>query len=210
MEETVKAPVVTTVRHRMNSDGRGVATLVGFYGCPLRCRYCLNPFSFAVDTRRTDMTPQMLYDAVKADELYFLATGGGVTFGGGEPLLYAHFLEDFRKVCGERWHLCAETSLWIPESHVHVAAGCIDHFYVDVKDTDPVIYHRYTGQENTKVLENLQLLLSLVGLERITVRLPLIPGYNTEEHRRISKERLADLGVTEFDCFTYQTEINKP
>lgn len=30
-------------RHRLDSDGQGVTTLVGFHGCPLRCRCCLNP-----------------------------------------------------------------------------------------------------------------------------------------------------------------------
>ena len=204
------APVITFARHRMQSDGKGVTTLVCFHGCPLRCTYCLNPFSFAQQTRRTEITAEKLYEAVKGDELYFLTTGGGVTFGGGEPLLQAHFLADFRKICGEKWHLCAETSLWVAEENVRVAAGCIDHFYVDVKDTNPEIYCAYTGQENEKVLENLRMLLALVGPERITVRLPLIPEYNTEEDRQVSRQLLAQMGVTDFDCFTYQMEINKP
>lgn len=205
-----KAQVITFSRLRMQTDGKGVTTLVCFYGCPLRCRYCLNPFSFAEDTRCSDMTPQMLYDAVKRDELYFLATGGGVTFGGGEPLLQASFLREFRRICGKAWHLCAETSLWVTEQQVRIAAECIDHFYVDVKDTNPQIYREYTGRDNEKVLHNLRLLLLLAGPERVTVRLPLIPGYNTEEDRQASRELLMQMGVTNFDCFTYQTQINKP
>ena len=204
------APVITFARHRMQSDGKGVTTLVCFHGCPLRCKYCLNPFSFAQQTRRTEITAEKLYEAVKGDELYFLATGGGVTFGGGEPLLQAPFLADFRKICGENWHLCAETSLWVTQAQVRIAAACIDHFYVDVKDINPEIYRAYTGQENEKVLENLRLLLSLVGPERITVRLPLIPGYNTEEDRQTSQRLLTQMGITNFDCFTYQTQISKP
>jgi len=204
------APVITFARHRMQSDGKGVTTLVCFHGCPLRCKYCLNPFSFAQQTRRTEITAEKLYEAVKGDELYFLATGGGVTFGGGEPLLQAPFLADFRKICGENWHLCAETSLWVTQAQVRIAAACIDHFYVDVKDINPKIYRAYTGQENEKVLENLRLLLSLVGPERITVRLPLIPGYNTEEDRQTSQRLLTQMGITNFDCFTYQTQISKP
>jgi len=87
------APVITCDRHRIATDGVGVTTLVCFHGCPLRCKYCINPFSFAPDTRRADMTAEQLYQKVKVDELYFLATGGGITFGGGEPLLYPEFLE---------------------------------------------------------------------------------------------------------------------
>ena len=166
-EKTLTAPVITAVRHRMQSDGQGVTTLVCFHGCPLRCRWCLNPFSYAPDTRREDLTARMLYDRVKVDELYFLATGGGVTFGGGEPLLYAAFLEEFRQVCGDSWHLCAETSLAVPWENVRRAARCIDLFYVDCKDTDPQIYHSYTGRDNSLMLENLQKLTALIGPERI-------------------------------------------
>lgn len=201
-----EAPVITFSRHRMLVDGKGVTTLVCFHGCPLRCKWCLNPFSFAPETKRTQMTAQMLYDRVKIDELYFLATGGGVTFGGGEPLLYAPFLQEFRAVCGKDWHLCAETSLNVPWENVETAAGCIDHFYIDCKDTNPVIYHRYTGKDNTLMLENLQKLLFLVGPERIILRLPLIPDFNTEEDRAASQALLEEMGVTNFDLFTYRTK----
>ncbi len=199
-----QAPVITCSRLRMQTDGRGVTTLVCFHGCPLRCRWCFNPFSFAEDTRRELLTAQMLYDRVKIDSLYFLATGGGITFGGGEPLLYAPFLGEFRDICGEGWHLCAETSLAVPLENIPIAAGCIDHFYVDCKDTDPEIYRRYTGRDNGLMLSNLERLLALAGPERITVRLPLIPEFNTEEDRKASQNRLTAMGVCNFDLFTYQ------
>lgn len=198
------APVVTMSRHRMASDGQGVTTLVCFHGCPLRCKYCLNPFSFAPDTKTTPMTPAVLYEKTKCDELYFLATGGGVTFGGGEPLLYAPFLKVFRELCGTQWHLCAETSLAVSWEDVQTAAECIDVFYVDCKDTDSDIYRRYTGGENALMLENLRKLIDLVGANRVVVRLPLIPGYNTEENRKNSQTALERMGVTQFDRFTYR------
>lgn len=175
-----------------------------FHGCPLRCAWCINPFSFAPDTKRTDMTPKELYDKVKVDNLYFLATGGGVTFGGGEPLLYADFIKEFRSICGNEWHLCAETSLNVPAENVKLAAECIDMFYVDCKDTNHEIYSRYTGKDNRNMLENLKMLVDLVGAERITVRLPLIPQYNTEEDRQKSRYLLAKMGITRFDEFTYK------
>lgn len=206
MTQETRAPVITVVRHRMETDGQGVTSLVCFHGCPLQCKFCINPFSFAPDTRRAVMTPQALYDQVKIDALYFLATGGGVTFGGGEPLLYAPFLKDFRRICGREWHLCAETSLAVPWENVQVAAECIDMFYVDCKDTNPDIYRRYTGKENGTMLENLEKLLKIVGPERVIVRLPLIPGYNSEKERHISRKQLTDIGVTQFDLFTYKVD----
>lgn len=200
------APVIAVSRLRMKIDGPGITTLVCFHGCPLRCHWCINPFSFAPETKRNHMTAQQLYEQVKLDELYFLSTGGGVTFGGGEPLLYPTFLQDFRQICGGQWHLCAETSLLVPWENVERAAGCIDHFYVDCKDTDPAIYRRYTGQDNSLMLENLKRLLALAGPERITVRVPLIPDFNTEENQQRSQDTLEEMGICNFDLFTYRTE----
>ena len=198
------APVIVCDRHRIATDGVGVTTLVCFHGCPLRCKYCINPFSFAPDTRRTDMTTEQLYEKVKIDELYFLATGGGVTFGGGEPLLYSCFLREFRALCGGAWSLYAETSLNVPWENVEQAAECIDVFYVDIKDTAPDIYRSYTGQENGRVMDNLKRLTERIGPERIVVRLPLIPEFNAEEDRAHSQRLLSEFGLTQFDLFEYK------
>lgn len=200
------APVIAVSRLRMKIDGPGITTLVCFHGCPLRCHWCINPFSFAPETKRNHMTAQQLYEQVKLDELYFLSTGGGVTFGGGEPLLYPTFLQDFRQVCGGEWHLCAETSLSVPWENVEQVATCIDHFYVDCKDTDPAIYRRYTGQDNALMLGNMERLLALVGPERITVRVPVIPDFNTEENQQRSRATLEAMGIRNFDLFTYRTD----
>lgn len=198
------APVITCARHRIQCDGQGITTLVAFYGCPLRCRWCLNPFSYDPAVRRTMMTPQQLYDRVKIDDLYFLATGGGITFGGGEPLLYPDFLTQFRQIAPESWHICAETSLAVPWENVEKAAGCIDLFYVDCKDANPEIYRSYTGADNQRMIENLQKLLALVSPERIILRIPLIPEYNTAEDQLSSRLFFEKMGITQFDLFPYQ------
>ena len=197
------APVITCSRLRMQTDGQGVTTLVCFHGCPLRCKWCINAFTFAPDTRYRTVTPLELYEKVKVDGLYFVATGGGVTFGGGEPLLQAGFIKEFRQLCGQDWHICAETSLNVPWENVELAATAVDLFIIDCKDTDPGIYKAYTGKDNAQMLKNLQKLLELIGPDRIVVRVPLIPEYNTEENRAESKKLLEDMGITNFDLFAY-------
>lgn len=203
-------PLCFLDRLRMGTDGKGVTALVGAYGCPLACRMCLNPQTWRKDTRFEWVTPADLLARVKQDSLYYLATGGGITFGGGEPLTHAAFIRAFRAVCPADWHLYAETSLHVPPENVRTAAACIDRFFVDIKDTDPAVYRAYTGQDNELTLQNLSLLLSLAGAERVTVRVPLIPGYNTEEARARSLELLARMGVTHTDCFTYRVPRNNP
>ncbi len=206
MNETniITAPVVTYSRHRLATDGQGVTTLVIFHGCPLRCKYCINPYTFDPKTKMKEFTPEMLYDELKIDDLYFRATGGGVTFGGGEPLMRADFLRRFREICGKQWHLCAETSLALPWENVYTASQCIDTFYIDCKDTDPDIYLNYTGKDNSLMLQNLEMLTKIIPPERIIVRLPLIPEFNTDENREKSKKRLSGMGIMNFDLFDYK------
>lgn len=188
----------------MGTDGIGITTLVGFYGCPLRCKYCLNPHSFSPDTRYDEMTAEELYKKLKCDDLYFVATGGGVTFGGGEPLLNIAFLEEFKSIVGDRWRLVAETCLSVEEENVRRAVAVFDEFIVDVKDTSPDIYRAYTGKDGYLALNNLKILVDKVGGDRVIVRLPLIPDYNTPDDQKKSEEILRSIGVTKFDKFTYR------
>lgn len=87
-------------------------------------------------------TPEALYDALAVDDLYFQATNGGVTFGGGEPLMHADFLRAFIRLVNGRWRVRAETSLHVPPEN---AVLPLDEYIVDIKDMNPAIYHAYTA-----------------------------------------------------------------
>lgn len=201
-----EAPFIAISRLRMLTDGDGVTTLAAFYGCPLRCKYCLNPQSFSSETKTKSYTPRELYDEVKIDELYFLATGGGIAFGGGEPLLYPEFIKNFRNVCGNAWKIWVETSLNVPWENIEGSVGAIDKYIIDCKDTNSDIYKKYTGKDNKIMLENLKRLIILKGAENITVRVPLIEGYNTEDDRTKTIEKLLESGVlkSKIDTFKYR------
>lgn len=198
-------PVFSIERHRLVTDGQGVTTLVGAYGCPLQCRYCINPHAWAPSTldKCTYLTPRQLYDKVKIDNLYFLATGGGVTFGGGESLLHAPFIAAFRQVCGSGWHLAVETSLHVPSRNLEQVLGAVDEFIVDIKDMDGAVYESYTGQPQAPLEENLRRLAEAVPPERVQIRIPRIPSYNTQEHILASREKLQRLGFTRLEVFDY-------
>jgi pyruvate formate lyase activating enzyme len=71
---------------------------------------------------------------------------------------------------------------------------------------NPDIYERYTGKKNDLLRQNLTLLLELVSPDRVTVRLPLIPGFNTEADRTHSQSVLSQMGVTKFNHLTYQVK----
>lgn len=89
-------------RLRINSECDGVSTLIGCMGCPLRCAYCFNPFTWYGSVEPKKYSIDELYEEVKLDNLYFLATEGDLVFGGGEPLLYSTFIKEFIKIY-ENW-----------------------------------------------------------------------------------------------------------
>ena len=189
-------------RHRLTTDGEGVTTLVAFNGCPLRCKYCLNKTSWEPEKGR-DYTPETLFEEVKIDQLYFLATHGGVTFGGGEPLLQVEFIKAFRELCGPQWQIVAETSLNVPFKNVEALDSVLDGYIVDIKDMNPEIYKAYTGKDNTLVLSNLQWILQHGDPKRVMVRVPHIPEFNTDEDVAKSIECLKAMGVMNIDEFNY-------
>ena len=198
----ITAHIFAVSRHRLATDGDGCTTLVTFNGCPLRCKYCLNKISWEAEKGKV-YTPESLFEEVKIDQLYFLATHGGVTFGGGEPLLQVEFIKEFRSFCGTQWRLLAETSLNVPLENVQTVDPFLDGYIVDIKDMDAEIYQNYTGKDNTLVLNNLEWVLRQGGPGRVTVRVPHIPNFNTDEDVARSKERLAAMGVKNLDEFLY-------
>ena len=190
-------------RHRIGIDGTGVHTLVCFPGCPLSCRFCINPETTWPEDRFPRYSSEELLENVKVDDLYFQATGGGLTFGGGEPALRADFIVRFRALCD--WKIDLETALNVPPGKVGTLMEVVDHFFIDIKDMDPEVYRSYTGKDNALVLENLHILASRA--DDCTLRLPLIPGYNTDAHRDRSEAVLREMGFTQFDRFNYKTDI---
>ena len=184
------------------TDGQGVTTLVAFNGCPLRCKYCLNKTCWDPE-KGGEYTPETLFEEVKIDQLYFLATQGGVTFGGGEPLMQVEFLKEFRGFCGPQWRLVVETSLNVPRADLEALDPVIDGYIIDIKDVNPVIYQAYTGKDNALVMSNLAWLLHHGGADRIKVRMPHIPEFNTDEDVENTKKRLLEMGVAHLEEFTY-------
>lgn len=201
MEQTT-FPLIGIARHRMGIDGSGITTLVAGAGCPLQCKWCINQ-KLLQEAPVRHVTAQQLLELVKKDDLYYRATGGGITFGGGESLLHADFIRAFRQICPSEWRISVETSLCVPETLVAAAADAADMFIIDCKDMNAEIYKRYTGGDSSLMMNNLRYLLERTGPEQILVRVPLIPEYNTETDQEASRKILLEMGVKNLDLFKY-------
>ena len=199
----MKTPLIGICRHRLATDGEGITTLVAFHGCSLRCKYCLNEQCLRADGVWREMDVQEILEELMVDDLYFKATGGGVTFGGGEPLLRSEEIVSFCKQKPKEWHIYLETSLNVNRRHLEEVAPCIDHYYIDIKDMNPDIYRQYASADNRQVIDNLHWLAAHVDTGKVTIRLPHIPDYNMKFDIAESRKRLAAMGFVDFDCFDY-------
>lgn len=205
----VTLPVMAISRLRMATDGAGVTTLVVSQGCPLRCQYCLNPFTWKEAAPARAYTPEELLEATRQDSLYFCATGGGITFGGGEPLLHSSFIAAFHSIAPADWRINIETSLQVPEENLRAILPFVHTLIVDCKDLHPDIYQAYTGRTPDRMLANLALAAQHLPPEQILVRVPLIPGFNTPALQEENAGTLRAMGFSHLDLFPYKTEIHK-
>lgn len=139
-------------------DGPGVRLVVFTQGCPLRCKYCHNPDTWALDQGRlVDVEDVMRqYEGCKD----FLKNGG-ITVTGGEPLLQIDFLIELFAECKRRGiHTCIDTSgvVFNPNSERFLAKldellTLTDLILLDIKHIDPEEHKELTGFDNANILE---------------------------------------------------------
>ena len=197
--------IININRHRLSVDGHGVTTLIILSGCPLRCEYCINKKALLRPVKQME-TSELLPD-ILIDYCYFVATDGGITFGGGEPLLQPDGIVEVINNLPPKVSVNIETSLNIP----HYALGKLlstklgndINWIIDIKTIDSKIYTDYTRLSNSQVINNLKVLASKGLQDRCIVRVPLIPGYNDEYDITKSIEFLNTLGYYNIDKFTY-------
>lgn len=202
--------VIGLDRHRIGVDGKGITALVAFHGCNLRCKFCLNPQCFSSPDGLRKFTPESLYIELKNDDLYYRASGGGVCFGGGEPLLKAAFISRFREICGNQWTITVETSLNAPYPLVESLASVVDEWIVDIKTGEPESYRAYTGGDFFVASDNLRRLVEEchVSPDKILIRIPIIPGFTDEQQALTTQQIFRNRGFNRFDIFSYRAQIS--
>lgn len=189
-------------RHRFTVDGKGITTLVGLYGCPLRCRYCINKDILST-ARYREMSPRELAEELMIDYCYFLATGGGVTLGGGESLLYAGEIRELKELLPAKVNVNVETSLNVDRHDLECVLDSVDHMIIDIKTLNPAVYESYTGVSPQKTVENLRYLSERKLQHKCTVRIPEIPGFASEADIAQTREEILGLGFEDIDVFQY-------
>lgn len=197
--------VLTVNRHRLATDGKGVTSLVALAGCPLSCKYCINMDVFD-KAGITEYEVEKLWDELSIDYCYFVATGGGVTFGGGEPLLQADAIADFLKILPERVTVNFETSLNVSldEQLFKEMMSAQVSFIIDIKSMDKALYQEYTGLANDNVMENLKMIEGYGYQDNCKIRIPNIPDMKSKTMTKEDEVKLIKaMGFNNIEQFDY-------
>lgn len=157
-------------------DGPGIRTVIFMQGCHLRCRYCHNPDTWDCNSSvALKYSSEELFEIILRSIPYFKASGGGVTFSGGEPLLQHEFVKEVCLKCQQNnIHTAIDSSLYVNSDWVMDILPVTDLFLADIKHMDNESSRLITGASNKHNLANLQL-INEEGKE-IWIRYVVVPG----------------------------------
>lgn len=132
-----------------------------------------------------------LADRLRRDKVFYKSSGGGVTFSGGEPTLHMAFAGELSHLLKQEGiEVLLETSGFF--SWDRFSAELLPNLstvYFDLKLADPELHRRYTGQDNARIVSNLEKLAELArsyeGKEKegfeLLVRVPLVPEITAQD-----------------------------
>ena len=191
-------------------DGPGIRYVIFLQGCPMRCLYCHNPDTWAMDKGQQITVDEILEHYRKNAAFY---QKGGITVTGGEPLLQPEFLTElFREAKKEGIHTCIDTSgiTYRPNDaeyrqKMDALLQYTDLVMLDIKHIDAEEHRKLTGHKNDAVLQFAREL----DQKKIPlwVRHVVLSGYTDtpDAHRRLG-EFLASLSnLKALDVLPYHT-----
>ena len=141
---------------------------------------------------------------ILADKAYYEASGGDVTFSGGECMLQIEALRKLLMKCKENGiHTAVDTAGNVPWASFESILPYTDLFLYDVKCFSEKLHIEGTQVPNKLILENLRKLASEFE-GAILVRIPVIPGFNDDEEElgRIAAY-LKELHITDVELLPY-------
>ena len=164
-------------------DGPGIRFVIFLQGCPMRCAYCHNPDTWAMQGGN-EMSVTELVQEVKKYKNYF-GNNGGVTVSGGEPLIQIDFVTElFKTLKLEGIHTCIDTSGAIFNREKAVVKKFdelmkyTDLVLLDLKHIDTNKHQKLTTFHNDNILDFAKYLDS--HNIPMWIRHVLVPGINDD------------------------------
>lgn len=115
-------------------------------------------------------------------DINYYGTEGGVTFSGGEPLL---FLNDYEwalnRLKQDGIDMVVETALNIDEEKVVWSTNYIDKFYVDIKTLNEDLFKNFIGGDLNLFKKNVTILKHIKSMKKIVFRIPIASKFSNDE-----------------------------
>lgn len=127
-----------------------------------------------------EYTIEEVFAEIIKDKDFYLSSGGGVTFSGGECMLQIDFLSEILQKCKENGiHTAVDTAGSVPWEYFERILPYTDLYLYDVKCISEELHKDGTGVSNRLILENLKNLI--LHQAKIIVRVPVVPGFNVND-----------------------------
>ena len=185
-------------------DGPGIRFVSFFQGCKLRCLYCHNPETWALDGQSEEIEAQELVKKIERYKNYYGADGGA-TFSGGEPLLQPEFLLECLKLCKEKGINTAIDTAGVGFGDYDEILKNCDLVILDDKAVDGEEYKKLVGQDIkffNQFLEAVQ-----KNGNRLWLRQVIVPGINDDEAHVLKLKKFAKKlkNVEKIELLPYKT-----
>lgn len=147
--------------------------------------------------------PEVLVKKLLADKEYYLMSDGGVTFSGGEPLLYPNYLlEVFKGLKKAGIKIAIDTAGYWAFAEIKELFQFVDTILFDVKCFDAGLHQQLTGKNNQLILENLKK-VSKLEIELI-VRMIIVPNVNDDISDILKRfDFVSQLPIKQIDVLFY-------
>ena len=120
-----------------------------------------------------------IVEEVKKHRLFYMQSGGGITFSGGETTMQREFLNELSETLYDMgFHLAMETCGYFDFDALKPILQRMDLIFMDLKHMDSAKHAYFTGVGNEKILENIKRLKELPA--EIVIRIPVIKGVNAD------------------------------
>ena len=158
-------------------------TADGVVSDPAKCDLCQTCADHcppeAVEFVGRKVTVAEVMREIEKDIAFYDESGGGITLSGGEPLMQSEFLLQLLDACADHdLHRTVDTTGYADAGLLLEVAQKTDLFLYDLKLMDAAKHRDFTGVSNELILNNLKLLAQ--NEARIQVRVPIIPGINSD------------------------------